>query len=203
MAGLVRNDKGWEVTLIVHMRRSDSWLFAAVVVLAAKARLLLAAARGRAALDLLLDLARDQAGAGDSFLDRLAADHGAGRLVRDLLHHHDLIFLGLLLGDTLPGAHLDLLLLVHGLVDGDLAGDGLALANVLHAGDRALDPDLARHPDLDGLGLRTAVVAAILAAQALQAVAERGLAGHFTAFPVALVDALLDHHRDRLAAVGL
>src|SRR5262249_13894907 len=77
---------------------------------------------------------------------------------------------------------------------GDLARDRDLLADALHAGDRALLPDGAGHPHLDGLGAHrarlAAVVAAVTVAKLPQPLPERRAAGNFLALVVALIDAL-------------
>lgn len=143
--------------------------------------------------NLLLDHARHQPRQGHGFLVRSAHPDRPGRLEGDLLERHDLVGFLAFLGDALAASDLEFLLAHFLLVHGHFAGDGPAFADALDAGDRAFHPDLARHPDLDGLGPGAAVVAAILLAALLDALPEGGAARNFPAFPVAAIDAALDH----------
>lgn len=109
----------------------------------------------------------NHAAAGYLFLDRHAAGHGAGGLVRSLLLHANRVGLGLAFRDALVARHVAFLFTAFALVGRHFALDGDAFANPLLASNGVLFPGRAGNPVLDRFGPaagRCTAIAAALAA---------------------------------------
>jgi len=167
----------------------------------------LEAVRCLTARDFLFHGPGHHPGSGDGFGYRHAFAHGARGLVGDTLLDHDCAGAGLLFGDAFHARHLALNLLLDRLAHGHLAGLRPIFAHPFHARHGNFFPDLARHPDLDGLrrrgtagiGARVAAVAAT--AQLVEAIQQpMAAARNFPAFIVAPVNTFPDRARNRLAS---
>jgi hypothetical protein len=177
---------------------------AALVEQTAQSVLQRGAAIAGVASNFLLDSAANHAAAGHFFLDRHAAAHGAGGLVRNFLLHADRVGFGLAFRDALVARHVAFFFMALALVGRHLALDRDAFANPLGASNGVLFPRRASNPVLDRLG-PAAWGAAIVAAIAAAGIAAAATAGvqlggnpvlqaratdNFLAFPVTFIDAL-------------